>query len=91
MGTREENLRTTLFATHVVNIGADAITITECFTRDQFVTTNDCFAAAEIDNHIAIFDALDSAVGDFANAILEFVILTITLGFANLLHDDLLG
>src|SRR5690606_9884054 len=90
MGARQENLRTALFAAHVVNIGANAVAITESFTRDQFVTTHDGFAATEIDDHIAVFDALHGAVDDFANTILVFVILTVTLGFAHLLHDDLL-
>ena len=49
------------------------------------------FAAAEIDDHIAIFDALDDAVDDLADAVLVFLILTVALGLAHFLHDHLLG
>src|SRR5690606_18853297 len=90
MGTRQENLRTALFATHVVDIGANAIAVTESFTRDQFVTTHDGFATTQINDHIAVFDALHSTVDDFADTVLVFVILAVTLGFAHFLHDDLL-
>ncbi len=37
------------------------------------------------------FDALDRAVDDLADAILEFVELAVTLGFAHLLHDSCLA
>src|SRR5690606_32004808 len=58
--------------------------------RDQFVTTHDGFATAQINDHIAVFDALHSTVDDFADTVLVFVILAVTLGFAHFLHDDLL-
>ena len=48
-------------------------------------------ATTEIDDHIAIFDALDGAVDDLADTVLVFVELAVTFGFAHLLHDDLLG
>ena len=91
MGTRQENLRAALFAANVVNVSAHAVAVTHVFPRDHLVTTDDAFATAEIDDDIAIFDALDGAVDDFADAVLELVILAVTLGFAHLLHDDLLG
>lgn len=83
MGARQENLRTALFAAHVVDIGTNAVAVTERFARDQFIAAHDGFATTEIDDHIAVFDALDCAIDDFANAILVFVILTVTLGFAH--------
>ena len=48
-------------------------------------------AAAEIDDDVAVFDALDLAVDDFADAVLEHFILLVALGLANLLHQHLLG
>src|SRR5690606_10863993 len=56
-----------------------------------FVTTDDRLAATEVDNHVAILDALDGAVDDLANAVAVLVELTIALGFTHLLDDDLLG
>jgi hypothetical protein len=35
MGARQEDLRAALLAAHVVDIGADAVAITEGFARDQ--------------------------------------------------------
>ena len=49
------------------------------------------FAAAEIDDDIAVFDALDHAVDDLADAILVFVVHALALGIAHLLDDHLLG
>ena len=47
--------------------------------------------AAEIDDDVAVFDALDDAVDDLADAVLVLVVLALALGVAHLLHDDLLG
>src|SRR5690606_12472447 len=63
----------------------------EHFARDQFVAADDGFAASEIDDHIAVFDALDGAVDDFADAAGIFLEHAVALGIAHLLHDDLLG
>ena len=40
---------------------------------------------------MAELDALDDAGDDFAGAVLEFLILALALGVADLLEDDLLG
>src|SRR3546814_10166736 len=47
--------------------------------------------AAEIDDDMAELDALDDAGDDLAGAVLEFLILPLALGVADLLEDDLLG
>src|SRR5262249_53188611 len=91
MGAGEEDLRAAGLATHVENIGADAVAVAEDFARQHLVAADDGFATAEIDDHAAVFDALDDAVDDVADAILEFLILPVALGLAHLLHDDLLG
>src|SRR5690606_6854511 len=90
MRARQEDLRATLFATYVIDIGAHAVAVTEGLARDHFVAADDAFTAAEIDNHVTVFDPLHGAVDDFANAILELVILAVALGLAHLLDDDLL-
>ena len=93
MRARQEDLRPARFAAHVVDIGADAVAGAEHLARDQFVAPHHRFAAgaAEIDDDIAVFDALDLAVDDLADAILVHVILLVALGLANLLHQHLLG
>ena len=59
--------------------------------RQHLVAPHDRLAAAEIDDHVAVFDALDDAVDDVADAVLVFLILAVALGLAHLLHDHLLG
>src|SRR4029077_18832921 len=76
---RQENLRSARFAPDVVDIGADAVAVAEHFARQQFVAADDRFAATEIDDDVAIFDALDDAVDDIADAILVFGILPVPL------------
>ena len=87
----QENLRPALLAPDVVDIGADAVAVAEHLARQHLVAPHDRFAAAEIDHHVAVFDALDDAVDDVADAILVFVVLPVALGLAHLLHDHLLG
>ena len=70
---------------------ADAIAGAEDFARDELVAPHDGLAAAEVDDDVAVFDALDGAVDDLADAVLELVELAVALGFAHLLHDHLLG
>ena len=91
MRAREENLRAARLAPHVVDIGADAVAVAEHLARQHFVAPHDRLAAAEIDHHVAVFDALDDAVDDVADAVLVLGILPVALGLAHLLHDHLLG
>ena len=91
MRARQEDLRAARFAAHVEQIGADAVAGTEGLARDQLVAAHDGLAAAEIDDHVAVFDALDDAVDDLADAILVFLVLPVALGVAHFLDDDLLG
>src|SRR5690606_22216827 len=73
MGARQEDLRAALLAPHIVDIGTHAVAIFVSLARDQLVAPDDCLAAAEIDDDITVFDALDRAVDDLADAILVFV------------------
>ena len=91
MRAREKNLRPALFPAHIVHIGAQAVARTESLARDHFVAANNALAASEVDDDIAIFDPLDDAVDDLADAVLELFVLAVALGLAHLLHDDLLG
>ena len=94
MGAGKEDLRAARLAPDVVDIGADAVAGPEHLARDQFVAPHDRFAragAAEIDHDIAVFDPLDLAVDDLADAVLVDLILLVALGLADLLHQHLLG
>ena len=94
MGAGQENLRAAGLAPDVIDVGADAIAGPEHLAGYQFITAHDRLAragAAEIDDDIAILDPLDRAVDDIADAILVDVILLVAFGFADLLHQHLLG
>ena len=93
MGAGQENLRAPGLAPNVIDVGADAIAGSEHLAGDQFVAANDRLAragAAEIDHDVAVFDPLDLAVDDVADAILVDVILLVALRLADLLHQHLL-
>src|SRR5690606_38581559 len=91
MRAAEEDLRAALLAAHVVDIGAHAVAVTVGLARDQFVATDNGLATAEIDDDVAVFDALDGAVDDLADAAGIFLVHAVALGVAHLLHDHLLG
>ncbi len=94
MGAGQENLRAPGLAPDVIDVGADAIAGPEHLAGDQFVAAHDRLAragAAEIDHDIAVFDPLDLAVDDIADAILVDIILLVALRLADLLHQHLLG
>ena len=88
---RQENLRSPLLAAHVVDVGADAVAEAHVLARDHLVAADDALGAAQIDDDVAVFDALDRAVDDLAHAVLVLVVMALALGLAHLLHDDLLG
>src|SRR5262249_46985725 len=91
MGAREKYLRPARLAAHVVDEGADAIAVAERFARQHFVSAHDRLAAAEIDDHVAIFDSLDDAVDDIGNAVLVLLILPVALGLAHLLLNHFIS
>ena len=91
MRAGQEDLRAALLAAHVVDIGAHAVAVAEGLARDHLVAADDRLAAAEIDDDVAVFDALHRAVDDLADPVLVILVLAVALGLAHLLHDDLLG
>ncbi len=89
--TRQENLRAARFAADAGDQRADAVTGLQHFARDLLVAADNAFGLAQIDDDMAEFGALDEAGDDLPGAVLEFFILAVTLGIADLLDDDLLG
>src|SRR4051812_2896428 len=91
MGARQEDLGTAGFGPYVIDVRAYAVAVLEVLARQQLVAPQDRFGPAQIDRDIAIFDPLDQAVDDLADAILVFLELALPFGLADLLDDDLLG
>ena len=91
MGAGEEDLRPAQLVADVVEVGADAILGAEQLARDQVVAAHDRLGPAEIDQHVAVLDALDLADHDLADPVLVLVVLPLALGLAHPLDDHLLG
>ena len=91
MGAAEEDLRAAGFAADAQDQRADAVADADHFARDLLVAADDALGAAEVDDDMAELDPLDDAGDDLAGAVLEFLILALALGVADLLEDDLLG
>ncbi len=90
MSARQEDLGPARLRAHVVDIGTHALALAEALARQKLVAPQDRLGAAQIDHHVAELDALDQAVDDFADAVLELVVLALALGIAHFLHDHLL-
>src|SRR5581483_10692689 len=63
----------------------------EVLARDRLVAAHDAFAPAEVDDHVAVLDPFGDAVDDLADPVLELLVLTLALGFANLPGHHLAG
>jgi hypothetical protein len=87
VGARQHDLRALGLATDVVDVGADAVADVEDLARDRLVAAHDAFATAQVDDDVAVLDALDGAVDDLADAILELFELALALGFADLVRS----
>ena len=90
MGARQKDLRAFWFAAHVIDIATDAVAHIQIFAGQSLITADHAFAAAQIDDHIAIFNALDDTIDDIGHAVFVFFKLLVALGFANALRDHLL-
>src|SRR3546814_6754566 len=84
MGAAEENLRTPVFAAHVQDHRADAVADADDFAGDLLIAADDALGAAEIHHDMAEFDRLDDAGDDFTHAVLEFLMLALALGGAEI-------
>ena len=91
MGAAEHDLRALGLTAHIIDVGPDAVADLEVLARDGLVAAHNAFTTAEVDNDIAILDALDRAIDHFGDAVLELFVLTLTFGFANLVGHDLTG
>src|SRR5260370_29393862 len=91
MGTGQEDLRASGLTANRHDQRADAVADADHLARDLLIAADDALGSAQIDDDVAELDALDDAGDDFANAVLEFLILALALGIADLLEDHLLG
>src|SRR3546814_5001614 len=90
MRAGEENLRPAIFAANIQDDRTDAIADAHYFARDLLIAADNTLGAAQIDDDMTELDALHDAGDDLSDAVLEFLILPLTLGVADLLENDLL-
>src|SRR5262249_22600857 len=91
MRAAEEDLWPARLLAHIVDVGAYSVAVAEALARDQLVAAQQRLGAAELHHKVAVLGALDDAVDDFADAVLELVELALALVFAHPLNDHLLG
>ena len=90
-GAAHEDLRAAGLGAHVADIAADPVADPVGLARDQLVAADDRLGTTQIDDDVAVFDPLGDAVDDFADPVLELLVLALALGLADLLDDHLLG
>ena len=92
LGTRDEQLRTTLLGTHVIQIAAQPIAGARGLLRDDLALRHQRLGiVAQIQHDRSAVGTLDDAGDQLADAILVGLDDLRPLGLAHLLNDDLLG
>ncbi len=91
MRTGEKNLRPARFLAHIIDVRTNPVAVAKTLAGDQLVTAQQRLGPAEFDHQVAVLGALHHTVDDFADAVLELVVLPLALIFAHPLHDHLLG
>src|SRR5690606_33634027 len=91
VGAGQQDLRALGLAAHVVDVAADAVADVEVLARDRLVAAHDAFAAAQVDDDVAVLDPRDHAVDYPADPVLELLVLALALGLANLRGHHLAG
>ena len=91
MGPAEQDLRALGLAPHVIDVAADTIADVEVFPGDGLVAAHDSFAAAQVDDRVAVLHALDHAVDDLSDPVLVLFVLALPLSLADFSGDNLAG
>src|SRR5437660_9932058 len=84
--TGQADLRSAGFTADRHDQRADAVADAHHFARDLLVAADDALGAAQVDDDVAELDTLDDASDDLVHAVLEFLILALALGIADLLE-----
>src|ERR1017187_4243653 len=90
-GAGDDNLRSLGGAVYLEQHHAHALADRELLQAGLFALGAARFSLAQVVDHILTFNALDGGVQDFLFAVRVFLEDGVTLGFADLLEDDLLG
>ena len=91
MGPGQEDLRAARLLAHVDDVGAHPVAGVEVLAGDGFVAAEQPFRPVHVDDHVAVFDPFHQAVDHLADAVLEFLVVSLAFGFPHLLDDHLLG
>ena len=91
IGAREDDLRTLRAAVDALDHGADAVPRRVAFRARLLLARQHRLDAADLDDDVAVLEALDGAVDDLADALVVLGEDVLALGLAHLLEDHLLG
>ena len=91
IGARQDDLRSLGAAVDAANHRADAVADRVVLRARLFLARQLRLDASELDDDVAVLEALDHAVDDFADALAVLGVDVLALGLADLLEDHLLG
>ena len=91
VGARQHDLRALGALADRADDGAQAVALRVALRARLLLARQDRLDAADLDDDVALLEALDDAVDDFADALVVFGEDVLALGLADLLEDDLLG
>ena len=91
IGARQHDLRPLGAAVDAADDGADAVADGVVLRARLFLARQLRLDAAELHDDVAVLEALDHAVDDFADALAVLGVDVLALGLADLLEDHLLG
>ena len=80
-----------MLATNFFDETTDTIVRAVSLAADLFVATQNRFARTHINNNVAVLFTLNKRIDDCTGFVFEIFVLLVTLGFADLLQDHLLG
>ena len=91
IGARQDDLRSLRAAVHALDDGAQALARRVALGARLFLARQARLDAAELDDHVAVLEALHRGVHHLADALAVFAEDVLALGLAHLLEDHLLG
>ena len=91
IGARQHDLRALGAAVDALDDGAHAVARRVALGARLFLARQHGLDAADLDDDVAVLEALDRAVDDLADALVVLGEDVLALGLADLLEDDLLG
>ncbi len=82
-------MRPAHFTANIIDISFYTVSVFKIFARNTLITAKICLCLTKVDSCITKFNTLNDAGNNLSNAISILIVLTLTLGFADFLKDNL--